>query len=173
MEKDNPNEEAQSPNKNFSSDLSAAVHAIIGDARRARALMPLLEEPLDEPAGRMRRKARKLMRALAHARDFQSALDAAKDLRKGNKLLPKTSLRVVSSRIWYFERLEPPSFLKKAAADEIRGSHCFRRAVPKTKRPPLLAAVFTERDNLAKNAIVTRGAVSSLAGLAATYSSKS
>ena len=88
----------------FGDGLAAAARSIIADARRAladselsdaeavhevrkalkrwRALLRLLAHPLGEQAEQMRAEARELMRALAVARDAQSALDALADLRK-------------------------------------------------------------------------------------------
>ena len=88
----------------FGDGLAAAARSIIVDARRAladselsdaeavhemrkalkrwRALLRLLAHPLGEQAEQMRAEARELMRALAVARDAQSALDALADLRK-------------------------------------------------------------------------------------------
>ena len=53
---------------------------------------------------------------------------------------------------------------QKAVADLSAAAFRFRRAAPKTKRPPLLAAVSI--------VIIVMRNSSSLAGLAATYSSK-
>ena len=63
--------------------------------------------------------------------------------------------------------------IKKAAAriPQAAASICFWRAAPKTKRPPLLAAVLALEALRFKTVIVMR--ITSLAGLAATYSSKS
>src|SRR5450756_2502669 len=88
----------------FGDGLAAAARSIIADGRRAladpelsdaeavhevrkalkrwRALLRLLAHPLSEQADQMRAEARELMRALAGARDAQSALDALADLRK-------------------------------------------------------------------------------------------
>ena len=52
--------------------------------KRWRALLRLLARPLGEQADQMRSEARELMRALAGARDAQSALDALADLRKAD-----------------------------------------------------------------------------------------
>lgn len=90
--------------RGFGSDLAAFARAIIADVRKVladrelsdaeavhevrkalkrwRALMRLLSRPLGEEAEWMRVEARDLMRALAGARDAQSALDALADLGK-------------------------------------------------------------------------------------------
>src|ERR1039457_3033011 len=59
-----------------------AVHEVRKALKRWRALLRLLAQPLGEQADQMRAEARELMRALAGARDAQSALDARADLRK-------------------------------------------------------------------------------------------
>src|ERR1700693_6366847 len=61
-----------------------AVHEVRKALKRWRALMRLLSRPLGEQADQMRTEARELMRALAGARDAQSALDALADLRKAD-----------------------------------------------------------------------------------------
>ena len=85
-------------NDSFGDALATAARSIIADARRAladpeltdadavhevrkalkrwRALLRLLAHPLGELADQMRMEARELMRAIAGARDAQSALDA-------------------------------------------------------------------------------------------------
>ena len=95
---------AAGDNDSFGDGLAAAARSIIADGRRAladpeltdaeavhdvrkalkrwRALLRLLAHPLGEQADQMRAEARELMRALAGARDAQSALDALADLRK-------------------------------------------------------------------------------------------
>src|ERR1043165_4413214 len=87
----------------FGDGLVAAARSIIADARhaladteltdaeavhegrkalkRGRALLRLRARPLGDQADLMRSEARELMRALAGARDAQSALDALADLR--------------------------------------------------------------------------------------------
>jgi len=109
----------------FGDGLAAAARSIIADARRAladpelsdaeavhevrkalkrwRALLRLLAHPLGEQADQMRAEARELMRALAGARDAQSALDALADLRKevtktGLPFSP-TSMETISQRL--------------------------------------------------------------------------
>ena len=89
-------------NSNFGDGLAAAARAIIADGRQAltdpeltgpeavhevrkalkrwRALLRLLARPLGEQADQLRTEARELMRAVAGARDAQSALDALADL---------------------------------------------------------------------------------------------
>jgi len=109
----------------FGDGLAAAARSIIADARRAladpelsdaeavhevrkalkrwRALLRLLARPLGEQADQMRAEARELMRALAGARDAQSALDALADLRKEvtKAELPfsPTSMETISQRL--------------------------------------------------------------------------
>ena len=105
----------------FDEGLSAASHSIIAAARQAldtakisdaeavhdvrkalkrwRALMRLLAGPLGDPADQMRREARELMRALAGARDAQSALDALADLGKAEGTFSATSADTIAKRL--------------------------------------------------------------------------
>ena len=109
----------------FGDGLAAAALSIIADARRAladfelsdaeavhevrkalkrwRALLRLLAHPLGEQADQMRTEARELMRALAGARDAQSALDALADLRKevtkADLPFSPTSMETISQRL--------------------------------------------------------------------------
>lgn len=108
-------------NSSFGDGLAAAARLIIADARRAladpeltdpeavhevrkalkrwRALLRLLAGPLGEQADQMRSEARELMRALAGARDAQSALDALADLRKAEVPFSTTSTETIRSRL--------------------------------------------------------------------------
>ena len=105
----------------FGDGLAAAARLIIADARRAltdpelseaeavhevrkalkrwRALLRLLAHPLGEQADQMRGEARELMRALASARDAQSALDALHDLHKTDVPLSPTSMETMRARL--------------------------------------------------------------------------
>jgi CHAD domain-containing protein len=105
----------------FGDGLAAAARSIIADGRRAlsdpelsdaeavhdvrkalkrwRALMRLLGRPLGEQAEQMRTEARELMRALAGARDAQSALDALADLRKSEVPFSATSMDTMGQRL--------------------------------------------------------------------------
>ena len=76
-----------------------AVHGIRKALKRWRALMRLLEPILGEPADRMRREARDLMRDLAGARDAQACLDALDDLRKSEIALSPTSMASMYGRL--------------------------------------------------------------------------
>jgi CHAD domain-containing protein len=108
-------------NRGFGDALVAAAHSIIADARTAltdpkltdadavhelrkafkrwRAFLRLLAGPLGEPVVKMRAEARELMRALAVARDAQSALDALNDLRKGEMPFSDTSMETIRRRL--------------------------------------------------------------------------
>src|SRR3974390_1063393 len=101
----------------FGDGLAAAARSIIADGRRAltdqelsdpeavhevrkalkrwRALLRLLGQPLGEQADQMRTEARELMRAIAGARDAQSALDALADLRKADLPFSPTSTETI------------------------------------------------------------------------------
>jgi len=105
----------------FGSRLAAAARLIIADGRRAlsdpelsnpeavhevrkalkrwRALLRLLARPLGEQADQMRTEARELMRAVAGARDAQSALDALTDLRKADLPFSPTSIETIRARL--------------------------------------------------------------------------
>ncbi len=76
-----------------------AVHDLRKALKRWRALLRLLERPLGEPADQMRSEARELMRALAGARDAQSALDALGDLRKADGPISPTSIETIRRRL--------------------------------------------------------------------------
>jgi CHAD domain-containing protein len=105
----------------FGDGLAAAARSIIADGRRAltdselsdpeavhevrkalkrwRALLRLLGRPLGEQADQMRMEARELMRAIAGARDAQSALDALGDLRKAELPFSQTSVETIRARL--------------------------------------------------------------------------
>src|SRR6478736_6597119 len=76
-----------------------AVHEVRKALKRWRALMRLLARPLGEQADQMRSEARELMRAIAGARDAQSALDALNDLRKTDMPFSPTSTETIRARL--------------------------------------------------------------------------
>src|SRR5499427_2882761 len=108
-------------NSSFGDGLAAAARLIIADGRRAltdpelsepeavhevrkalkrwRALLRLLARPLGEQADQLRTEARELMRAVAGARDAQSALDALADLRKADLPFSAKSAETVRARL--------------------------------------------------------------------------
>jgi len=108
-------------NSSFGDGLAAAARLIIADGRRAltdpelsepeavhevrkalkrwRALLRLLASPLGEQADQLRTEARELMRAVAGARDAQSALDALADLRKSDLPFSATSAETIRARL--------------------------------------------------------------------------
>jgi len=112
---------AGASDSNFGDGLVAAARSVIADGRRAlsdpelsdpeavhevrkalkrwRALMRLLARPLGEQADQMRAEARELMRAIAGARDAQSALDALADLRKADMPFSPTSTETIRARL--------------------------------------------------------------------------
>lgn len=119
----------------FGDALGAAARSIIADGRRAladpelsdpevvhevrkalkrwRALLRLLARPLGEQADLMRSEARELMRAIAGARDAQSALDALGDLRKADLPLSPTSIETIRKRLTEMrDAAEAKSFTK-------------------------------------------------------------
>ncbi len=76
-----------------------AVHDLRKALKRWRAYLRVLECPLGAPAQAMRAEARELMRALAGARDAQSALDALDDLRKSEVPLDTTATESIRARL--------------------------------------------------------------------------
>jgi CHAD domain-containing protein len=108
-------------NSSFGDGLAAAARSIISDGRRAltdpeltepeavhevrkalkrwRALLRLLAPPLGDQADQLRTEARELMRAVAGARDAQSALDALADLRKADLPFSTTSTDTIRARL--------------------------------------------------------------------------
>jgi CHAD domain-containing protein len=119
----------------FGDGLAAAARSIIADGRRAltdpelsdpeavhevrkalkrwRALLRLLGRPLGEQADQMRTEARELMRAIAGARDAQSALDALADLRKADLPFSPTSIETIRTRLTEMrDAAEATSFTK-------------------------------------------------------------
>jgi CHAD domain-containing protein len=119
----------------FGDGLAAAARSIIADGRRAltdpelsdaeavhevrkalkrwRALLRLLARPLGEQADQMRAEARELMRAIAGARDAQSALDALNDLRKAEVPFSPTSTETIRARLTEMrDAAEAKSFTK-------------------------------------------------------------
>ncbi len=119
----------------FGDGLAAAARSIIADGRRAltdpelsdpeavhevrkalkrwRALLRLLGRPLGEQADQMRTEARELMRAIAGARDAQSALDALADLRKADLPFSPTSTETIRARLTEMrDAAEATSFTK-------------------------------------------------------------
>src|SRR5512143_2976723 len=76
-----------------------AVHEVRKALKRWRALLRLLARPLGEQADQMRTEARELMRAVAGARDAQSALDALADLRKAELPFSPASIETIRARL--------------------------------------------------------------------------
>jgi len=119
----------------FGDGLAAAARLIIADGRRAlsdpelsgpetvhevrkalkrwRALLRLLARPLGEQTDQMRTEARELMRAVAGARDAQSALDALADLRKVDLPFSPTSFETIRALLTKMrDAAEAKSFTK-------------------------------------------------------------
>lgn len=146
----------------FGDGLAAAAHLIIADGRRAltdpelpdadavhelrkalkrwRALLRLLARPLGEQADQMRTEARELMRAVAGARDAQSALDALADLRKADLPFSPTSTETIRARLTEMrDAAEAKSFTKNMRE---RLSRYFDYATLSLERWPLKAIDF-------------------------------
>ena len=96
-----------------------AVHEVRKALKRWRALLRLLARPLGDQADQMRGEARDLMRALAGARDAQSALDALADLRKADTSFSPTSLETIRSRLTEMRDAAEQSGLTKSMRDRI------------------------------------------------------
>jgi len=89
------------------------VHEVRKALKRWRALLRLLGRPLGEQADQMRMEARELMRAIAGARDAQSALDALGDLRKAEVPFSETSTETIRARLTEMrDAAEAKSFTK-------------------------------------------------------------
>jgi CHAD domain-containing protein len=88
----------------------------------------------------MRTEARELMRGVAGARDFQSALDALSDLRKADLPLSPTSVETIRARLTEFrDAAEAKTFTKSMRA---RLSRYFDYATLSLERWPLKAIDF-------------------------------
>ena len=157
---------------NFGDDLASAARSIVADARRAltdpqlsdadavhdvrkafkrwRAFLRLLARPLGEPANQMRAEARELMRALAGARDAQSALDALDDLRKADVPLSPTSMETISQRLTVIKTTAEQSGFTQGMRDRLTRYLDF--AALSLDRWPLAAIDF---DTVADGLIVT------------------
>jgi CHAD domain-containing protein len=146
----------------FGDGLAAAARSIIADARRAladtelsqaevvhelrkalkrwRALLRLLARPLGEPADQMRAEARELMRALAGARDAQSALDGLADLRKADVPFSATSIETIAGRLTALKQAAEQKGFTPEMRDRL--SHYLDYATHSLERWPLKAIDF-------------------------------
>lgn len=146
----------------FGDGLAAAARSIIADGRRAltdqelsdpeavhevrkalkrwRALLRLLGQPLGEQADQMRTEARELMRAIAGARDAQSALDALADLRKADLPFSPTSTETIRTRLTEMRDAAEAKSFTKAMRDRL--SRYFDYATLSLERWPLKAIDF-------------------------------
>lgn len=153
---------AKRGNGSFGDGLAAAARLIIADGRRAltdpklpdheavhevrkalkrwRALLRLLAPPLGEQADQMRTEARELMRAVAGARDAQSALDALADLSKTDLPVSPASTEAIRVRLTEIrDAAEARSFTKKV---RDRLSRYLDYATLSLERWPLKATDF-------------------------------
>ena len=117
-----------------------AVHEVRKALKRWRALMRLLARPLGEQADQMRSEARELMRAIAGARDAQSALDALNDLRKADVPLSKTSIETIRARLTEMRDAAEAKSFTKAMRDRL--SRYLDYATLSLERWPLKAIDF-------------------------------
>jgi CHAD domain-containing protein len=117
-----------------------AVHEVRKALKRWRALMRLLARPLGEQADQMRSEARELMRAIAGARDAQSALDALNDLRKADVPFSPTSIETIRSRLTEMRDAAEAKSFTKAMRDRL--SRYLDYATLSLERWPLKAIDF-------------------------------
>lgn len=117
-----------------------AVHEVRKALKRWRALMRLLARPLGEQADQMRSEARELMRAIAGARDAQSALDALNDLRKADVPFSPTSIETIRARLTEMRDTAEAKSFTKAMRDRL--SRYLDYATLSLERWPLKALDF-------------------------------
>ena len=149
-------------NSSFGDGLATAARAIIADGRQAltdpeltepeavhevrkalkrwRALFRLLARPLGEQADQLRTEARELMRAVAGARDAQSALDALADLRKADLPFSTTSTETIRARLTEVRDAAGATSFTKGMRDRI--SRYLDYATLSLERWPLKAIDF-------------------------------
>jgi len=116
------------------------VHEVRKALKRWRALMRLLARPLGEQADQMRSEARELMRAIAGARDAQSALDALNDLRKVDLPISATSIDTIRARLTKMRDAAEAKSFTKAMRDRL--SRYLDYATLSLERWPLKAIDF-------------------------------
>jgi CHAD domain-containing protein len=117
-----------------------AVHEVRKALKRWRALLRLLGRPLGEQADQMRAEARELMRAIAGARDAQSALDALADLRKADLPFSPTSTETIHTRLTEIRDAAEAKSFTKAMRDRL--SRYLDYATLSLERWPLKAIDF-------------------------------
>ena len=127
-----------------------AVHEVRKALKRWRALLRLLARPLGEQADQMRTEARELMRALAGARDAQSALDALADLRKADVPFSETSMETIVGRMTAIRDAAEKTAFTKDMRDRL--SRYLDYATLSLERWPLTAINF---DTVADGLIAT------------------
>jgi len=127
-----------------------AVHDVRKALKRWRALLRLLARPLGEQADQMRAEARELMRALAGARDAQSALDALADLRKADLPFSPTSMETISQRLTAIKNAAEQTGFTNEMRDRL--SRYLDYATLSLERWPLAAINF---DTVADGLIAT------------------
>ena len=116
------------------------VHEVRKALKRWRALMRLLARPLGQQADQMRSEARELMRAIAGARDAQSALDALNDLRKVDLPISATSIETIRARLTKMRDAAEAKSFTKAMRDRL--SRYLDYATLSLERWPLKAIDF-------------------------------
>ncbi|MGA9198353.1 MAG: CHAD domain-containing protein [Pseudolabrys sp.] len=117
-----------------------AVHEVRKALKRWRALLRLLSRPLGEQADQLRTEARELMRAVAGARDAQSALDALADLRKADLPFSTTSTETIRARLTEMRDAAGATSFTKSTRERI--SRYLDYATLSLERWPLKAIDF-------------------------------
>ena len=117
-----------------------AVHEVRKAPKRWRAVLRLLSRPLGEQADQLRTEARELMRAVAGARDAQSALDALSDLRKADLPFSATSTETIRTRLTEMRDAAGATSFTKSTRERI--SRYLDYATLSLERWPLKAIDF-------------------------------
>jgi CHAD domain-containing protein len=117
-----------------------AVHEVRKALKRWRAVLRLLSRPLGEQADQLRTEARELMRAVAGARDAQSALDALSDLRKADLPFSATSTETIRTRLTEMRDAAGATSFTKSTRERI--SRYLDYATLSLERWPLKAIDF-------------------------------
>ena len=117
-----------------------AVHEVRKALKRWRAVLRLLSRPLGEQADQLRTEARELMRAVAGARDAQSALDALSDLRKADLPFSATSTETIRARLTEMRDAAGATSFTKSTRERI--SRYLDYATLSLERWPLKAIDF-------------------------------
>ena len=119
-----------------------AVHDFRRAMKRWRALLRLFEPFVGDEARRLRDEARDLARALAGARDAQSALDALADLRSMGSPSPPRSIEGLRQRIEEIRRAAETTLIN--ADMRLRLGNALDQAETMVERWPLHLLTFDD-----------------------------